>query len=459
VASYANVGAALNAAVSDVNAAGGGEVVLMPGTWSLPNPGTLVVPKTGVKVRGMGIGVTVIETARTDYIFKTTGTSQVTDFSVEDMTIDCQNGTNVSALQLLYMTRCGARRVYFKNGAKWFMKIGNEPSGLSGYMNEDCFVDDCVFDGHSSIYEMLLVYNSRNTWIRNNKFLENASNSPTIGIWQQCDTTHIQGNYFKNISKSGVYYGITCNRTYIEDNTFDNVGSGIVGGNVSDNGLMGTTYITDLRINYNRFLGGSNTTSGFAVQFGAVDGCYATGNYVSNYERGFIFGYGNPTTIGGVDVTADFPSKNGSTTRNTFKNINPSGTSPTIHNALVFSSGGGSGIQFIGNKVIDDQGTPTNTYPISFNTSGASYTNMQFIDNDLSAAAGGASVKVNDSTTVSSSVVWYNNHNFTNPTGGITAGTIKSMKGFYMRDGNLTVGAETINSNTNFQVGDGMTLT
>lgn len=418
---YATVSHAVNAALTYLsNNSVAGEVYILPGTYTIPQTGSAaIIPRSNCTVRGAGIGKTVILTSRPDYVFKNSAT--LTDFHIQDMTIDCQNlkfgDFGVNAVEFRKATRVGCSRVHFKNSVQWFVKLGNEPSGSSTDMNEDCLFEYCVFDTHSSIYESLLIFNSNDTIIRFCKFIVNSGDSPSLGIWQKTNNTRIEHCTFKDCAGRAIYYGMTCHNTHIENCTFDNCGSAILGGNVPDNGLSGQTYINNLFIYNNHIVGGSNSSSSAAIQFGAVDGCYASNNVIEKYERGIVFGYGNPTPINGQTVTAPYASKNGKVADNTFKNMNPTNDMHALHTPLKCDNGGGSGVMFSNNQHIDDQGTKTVRFVISFNTSGATYSNMQFVNNGLGVdtANSGKSYKVNNSATLANSVEFTGNFNYTAP--------------------------------------------
>lgn len=411
---YATISHAVNAALAYLSSNNiAGFVDILPGTYIIPSTGSVAVtPKSNCTVRGAGIGKTVIITGRADYVFK--NTAALTDFWIEDMTIDCQNLSvgdfGVNAVEFRKATRVGCRRMHFKNSVQWFVKLGNEPSGSSTDMNEDCLFEYCVFDTHSSIYESLLIFNSNNTTIRFCKFITNSGDSPSLGIWQKTNNTRIENCTFKDCAGRAIYYGVTCHNTRIENTTFENCGSAILGGNVPDNGLFGETYIHNVFVNNNHFIGGSNSGLSAAVQFGAVDGCYAANNVIEKYERGFLFGHGNTTS----GMTAPYPSKNGVISGNTLKNINPNNDMHSLHAPLKFDQGAGSGMIFMGNKVIDDQATKTTRFAISFNTTSTTYSNMQFVNNDLpvDTANSGTSYKVNNSATIAASVRLNSTDNF-----------------------------------------------
>lgn len=411
---YATVSHAVNAALNYLSSNNvAGEVYILPGTYTIPSTGSVVItPKSNCTVRGAGIGKTIIVSGRLDYVFKNTAT--LTDFHVQDMTIDCQNmsvgGFGVNAVEFRKATRVGCSRVHFKNSVQWFVKLGNEPSGSTSDINQDCLFEYCIFDTHSSIYESLLIFNSNNTIIRFCKFIVNSGDSPSLGLWQKTTHTRIENCTFKDCAGRAIYYGVTCHNTRIENCTFDNCGSAIVGGNVPDNGLFGETYISNLFVNNNHIIGGANSALSAAVQFGAVDGCYAANNVIERYERGFLFGYGNTTS----GIQAPYASKNGVISGNTFKNINPNNDTHALHTPLKFDQGAGVGMIFMGNKVIDDQATKTVRFAISFNTVSATYSNMQFVSNDLPVDTGnsGTSYKVNNSATIAASVRLNGTDNF-----------------------------------------------
>lgn len=415
---YPTVSHAVNAALTYLSSNNvAGEVYVLPGTYTIPQAGSVAItPRSNCMVRGAGIGKTVILSSRLDYVFK--NTAMLTDFHIMDMTIDCQNvkvgDFGANAVEFRKATRVGCTRVHFKNSVQWFVKLGNEPSGSSTDMNEDCLFEYCIFDSHSSIYESLLIFNSNDTIIRFCKFIVNSGDSPSLGIWQKTNNTRIENCTFKDCAGRAIYYGMTCHNTRIENTTFDNCGSAILGGNVPDNGLFGETYINNLFVNNNHFIGGPNSTMSVAVQFGGVDGCYASGNLIERYERGFVFGYGNTTPVDGSPLPAPHPARNGSISNNTLKNINPGNNLHALHTPFKFDNGGGSGIIFSANKIIDNQPVKTVRYAISFNTVGASYSNMQFVYNDLSvdAANGGASYRLNNSVTLPASVRLNGTDNF-----------------------------------------------
>lgn len=409
VGSYATFSHAVNAALAL------GNVYIKAGSYTVPSSGSVTItPVSGRTIRGAGIGLTTITTARTDYVIKNTA-SALTDFTVSDLTINCQNLDQVNAMRFQLSTRVKIERCKFINAAYWFVAFGNEPSATSSDYNYDCEVNDCTFDTHSSVYEAILVYNSINTVIDNCIFRNNAANSPVIGMWQLTDATMIRNCKFYDCVKQPIYYSNTSDNLTIENCYFKNCGSAIVGGNASDNGLLGRTYGYNLKVLGCHFIGGANSVTATAIQFGAVDGCIAQDNTIELYESGIKFSNGN-TTAG---TPVPYPSKNGLVSNNIFKNMNPGNNVHALHNAIVFTQSAGNGVDIYENKVIDDQATKTLRYAVSFNTAAASYANIRIHNNDfpVDTANSGTSIRLNDSVTLPSSVLIYNNNQYygTNP--------------------------------------------
>lgn len=416
VASHASLSHAVNSALAGINVTLHRRIQIQAGTYDISSSGSVTItPVNGVKICGSGIGRTIIRTARPDYVFKNPTSGAVSDFWIEDMTIDCQNLPNVNAVCFFKATRSGCRRVEFKNSSQWFVKIGCHPADTTDDMCVDCSFEECVFDNHSSIYEALLIYNARNTYVTRCTFSNNSIDSPVLGLWQKTDNTVITDCTFTDCADKTLYYSATCHNTVIRDCVFKNCGSSIQGGNVSDYGLFGQTYIKNLTVQGCRFYGGINSRSSAAIQFGAVDGCFARNNYIEGYERGILFGYGNQTN----GYTANYPSKNGIITNNFFKNINPNNDMHAVHTALKFDNGAGVGMMFSYNKVLDDQTIKTLRYAISFNGTGSTYSNMQFMHNDLpvDTANAGKSYRLNDSIILPGTVRLNatDNFNFTAP--------------------------------------------
>ena len=77
-------------------------------------------------------------------------TTTLTDFTIQDMTLDCNNTTSGGLIALNKVTRATFKNVYFKNVASggWMAGIGldNATSAV------DCFdirFENCTFDTHA----------------------------------------------------------------------------------------------------------------------------------------------------------------------------------------------------------------------------------------------------------------------------------------------------------------------
>lgn len=400
VSRYGTISHAINAALPL------GNVSIEPGLNDIPSVGSVTIkPISNRTIGGAGMDKTIIRTARSDYIFKNDINQGINDFVIEDIGFDCQDLPIVSVAKFYKATRVGMLRCRFTRSNQWFVVFGNEPSATSIDRNYDCFLDSCLFDTHSSIYEMALVYNSVGTVIKDCIFRKNSTNSPTLGLWQLTDKTTIENCHFYDCRDKPIYYSQTSNDTVIRGCYFNNCGSSIVGGNASDNGLFNKTYAHNLKVFNCYFLGGINSVRATAIQFGGVDGCYAFDNTIENYESGIKYSEGNNTG----SIVVSHPSKNGFTYNNTFKNMNPMDNFYALHTPLIFVDGAGSGMDVHNNRIIDSNVKATLKYGISFNTRGHNYDNIYIHDNDFSGVKlpGGSDFSLNDGVTlVSNGANW-----------------------------------------------------
>jgi len=154
--------AKINSAIASAFAAGGGTVLLNGHNFY---GSTRITPKTGVRVLGLGKGLTnLIGGVAFDYVFYNSAT--ISGFELHDLTIDSQNADHASGIALQYASNCLLDKVAFKNVAAggWHLKLGVTNGVTDGILNLNNRFIDCDFDGHQGSLEMLLLFNCRNTW-------------------------------------------------------------------------------------------------------------------------------------------------------------------------------------------------------------------------------------------------------------------------------------------------------
>jgi hypothetical protein len=409
---------AIQSAINAANAAGGGDVLANLPLYAVA---TRIVPKDNVRLRSICKGGTVLKGGVAfDWVFlNPTGT--VTNFCLEDITFDLNNTNHGSAVQLRSATGCWLDRVLFKNGATggWMCVIGTANSATDGVTSVDNVLRDVEFDTHTGSLEMLLIYNAQNTRVIRPKF-RNKTSGPVFGLWQKCYGTYIERPDFQNCSGPGLYYSITVEDTQITNPYFNNCGNGIQGSNVSDNGAFGLTQAQGLVITNPHIIGGSNSTTSTGIQLGAVNNATIINPIVEKYQIGIIVNAGN----NGINTAAT----NWAIINPQIRNNNASNNSPSLHPGILFSNIGGSLFgKILGGSIYDDQGSPTQVYPISFDGSFTwDYLDIKNVRLSAITGSGGTSVRLNSPAALGSHVNISENSDYsgTNPSQNTPSGTV-----------------------------------
>lgn len=357
---------AINSALADATS---GEVHLRGESVTFTQvSGKVVTPLSNIAIRGSGIDKTVISTQRTDYVFKNTS-STLANASLQDMTIDCGNTTNVSGLDIRKFTNYRVERVKFSNSTQWFARFGNEPSASTTDIADGLVVDECLFDTHSGIYEMLLVYNTNNVDISRSSFKNKtgtAGAAPVIGLWQKINYANIRNCTFQDLASSAIYYSYTTNHISVQRCDFLNVGQGLRGANVSDNGKFSTTTVDHVTVDRCNFIGGSNSLTSEAIHLGSVRDFAVTDSYITNSAKGIRIGFGNATPTAADGGSAYYPSTRGLIEGVTFRDINSNDNTKTLNSPLYFGNGGNFGSLTIRDVTVSDPGNHLD-YSVIFN--------------------------------------------------------------------------------------------
>lgn len=360
---------------------------------------------------GAGKGVTILQGAvGFDYTFY--NTTPISNFVLQDLTIDVQNGNHASAVQLYSATNCVLNRVEFKNVASggWMLKIGVSNSATAGVDSLDNKVIDCDFDTHDGTLEMFVLFNVKNTQIIRPKFRNKLNAGPVFGLWQKCYGTKLISPDFKDCNGKCIYYSVTVEDTYIENPYFENCREAIYGSNVSDNGTFGLTAARNLKVVNPVLKGGANSIACAGIQLGAIDGVEIINPTIEKYEEGMTINSGN------MGLTA--PATNWSIVNPYIRNCNPLNTTYGYHAGILFGGTGGSIYgKIIGGNIFDDQNTKTQKIPISFGGSGSfdhiSITNTRLVAdigftplNMADTAVLGGNVTVQNSVGVNPDVIY-----------------------------------------------------
>lgn len=383
-------------AITAMNAAGGGIVFIMEWTYDITGQ---IIGKNNVIVLGAGIEATILQGGiAAGYVFYNSTSQTISNFVIEDLTIDNENVATVAGVGLNKALRCVIRNVKFTNNTQFMLTLGVNNAAWP----IDCFnnvIEKCVFDNHAGTYEMFLLMNSSWTRITDCTFTNKTDAEPTLGLYQLCEYTTIDRCHFID-NEWFVYYSLSCNNTKFINCEFKN-SSGIKGANLSDNGAFGEVAVRDLSIINCTFEWGANSTASTAIQLGATDGATIAFNTISEYNIGLNFDDGNTW----VSVLAT----NFKVIGNTFYNNTASNTAHSINDAILFSAIGWSCYgTIVDNKFFDTQGTPTQRYPIGF-TGAFTWDYIDIVGNRMSAYSGGTSIVLTSSAALGSNVNIYKN--------------------------------------------------
>ena len=391
-------------AIDFVNSAGGGIVFLKDpaykATWQ-------IIWKDNVWVMWQGIDATTITGGIASwYVFYNSTSQTISNFRVSDLTIDNESVATKWWIWLNKASYCKISNVKFVNNAQFMLTFWANNAAWP----IDCFnntVEKCIFDNHSSTYEMFLLMNSSWTRITDCTFTNKTDPQPTLGLYQLCEYTTISNCHF--IDNEGfVYYSLSTNNTKFVNCEFKN-SRGIKGANLSDNGAFGETAVRDLSIINCTFEWGANSTNSTAIQLGATDSATIAFNTISEYNIGIVFDDWNTW----VSV---LPT-NFKVIWNTFYNNTASNLAHSINNAILFSAIGWSCYGTIeNNKFFDTQGTPTQRYPIWF-TGAYTWDYIDIVGNRMSVYSWGTSIVLTSSAALGSNVniIWNSAYSGSSP--------------------------------------------
>jgi hypothetical protein len=378
---------------SAVNACGSssscGGVYLPPGIYKISSP---VTPKSNVSIFGAGKGNTILQGGApygADFLYSSA--TPLTNVTISDLTIDLQNTSLASGIQLSNVSGSTIRNVAFTNGDAqgWLLMFGavGDPA-TAPVQNFHNAVNNVDFSNHAGSLEAFLIFNSQYTTI-SNVTLRNVT-SPGIGLWQKDYDTQILGaSCSDSPTRDGVvYYSITVERTTIADLQTNNCGPAIKGANVSDYGTFGLTQAQNLTISNPVIVGGPNSQQYPAIQLGAVNNALVQNPQISFYQIGILLNNANGLSA----------STNWTITGGTIRDNNASNNYDFLHPGILIQVSGGTGV-IQGVQIYDDQTTHTQTHPVIFDGA-ASFNNISITGNMLSAFNGAPSVRMSSGARV-----------------------------------------------------------
>lgn len=229
--------AAIQAAVDEAGEQGGA-VFLGPGTFLCD---TQIDVPSGVGIFGLHRDATTVK-AGADvadgaiFSFEGTSTAPVVGAALADLTLDCDNVTNASALGYYYATRLAFRRLTFANTA--FKHVQCYVDTQSTLDNQDLVFEDCQFETAAGSVEAVTIANTeRAAFLR--CLWDLGSANPDVLLYQLTDRVTFVDCTFD----TAPIYSLSTNNTLFERCQLP---AGIGGANLSDHGAFGYTYVEGL---------------------------------------------------------------------------------------------------------------------------------------------------------------------------------------------------------------------
>ena len=410
--------AAIQAAIAAA-LANGKSVFIPAGTYILQ--GTLN-GGTKLKLFGEGVGLTILKkkTASSGHILDFYGTTNKSD--IEIAYIEFQVNAIDSGIWAEYVTNFYVHDCAFSNIPFWGLVVGVQNGADATMRNSNILIEKCTFTNITATYEGVLIFNSQDTTIRDCRFVT-GTNSIGVGIYQNVERIIVDNCYF-NIH-IGLYYSLSCNNITITNCKFNGCTAGVQGANQSDNGAFGASFVQNLIIDACYFL----SVLGVACSIGAVrNASISNSMFYYGREQGIVINSGSAPVFNqsqNISIVGCGFRNNGFTTGGIFAA------------GIFFGSVGGSMMTTISSCFFDDdQGTPTQLYPISFD-SAVTYSDINIANSRLTAYTGATSVGLNAGTTIGTNVWLIDCQNTSN---GLPIGVRRKMFGSGTPEATVTAG-------------------
>jgi hypothetical protein len=385
---------------------------------------------TKLKLFGEGVGLTILKkkTASGGHILDFYGTTNKEDIVINGISFDCN--LIDAGVYCEYVTNFTFSNCEVKDTPYWGLVIGLVTGALTTIANNNVTIQNCVFNNNTQTYEHVLVFNSENVLVDNCYFTTSA-NGIGVGIYQWTTNVTVSNCYFTNLKKAA-YYSVTCDNTKFINCTFKHNEEGVQGGNESDNGLFGVSYVYNITFDTCYFEDIYNAS--YALELGRTNGAIVNNcTFYNNYGSGILI------NDRGIGTAAGTPSINTTISNSVFRNNNASGGGSINLPSIKFETSNASLRTLISNCIIyDDRAIPFALYPIVF--AGSTISDVNIINCQLSAYSGGQSVGINLATIGNN--VWVIDCQNTTNTIGI--GIRRKMSGNGTPEATVTAGIGSI---------------
>lgn len=315
-----------------------------------------------------------------DAMFAYRGTTNKDDIEFCDLTLDVNSiDTGIYAE---YVQNFRVRRVKTINVPTWGILVGVTSAVDGTIRNSNILFEDVYCEDEESTLEGIVIFNAEKVVVRR-CFFDGSATAPGLGIYQNTDNVLVEDCDFANLAQ-GAYYSVSTNNTRFSKCRFNNCTIGLQGANESDNGMFGFDRVRGLWVDGCDFIDNTNIAFDLgAVRGGGISNCM----FYRNDANALVIDAGNSTGPGTVSAPVqDFGIFN-----TKFVENNTGNTNHSIHPAMYFKDIAHSHINLVNVECYDNQGTPTQRNPITFD--GAfTFDNINIIGGRLTSYGGADSI-------------------------------------------------------------------
>jgi hypothetical protein len=348
-----------------------------------------VHPSPFVTWHGSTMGESIVQQfgAAGDAMFAYRGTFLKDEIELTDLTLDANSVDSCIVAEWVYNFR--VRCIRTKNVPFWGIYVGVISAVDGAIRNKNVLVEDCTCDSEQVTFEGVLVFNTERATVRRTTFTGGGT-APGLGIYQNVAHIIVDDCDFSGLAV-GAYYSISTNQIHFDKCRFDNNVIGLQGANESDNGMFGHVEVRNLWVKNCEFVANSNIAFDLgAVQGGGITDCL----FKENAANSLVIDSGNDTGPGNVNApVSQFLIHNTKFFSNNLGNNNHA-----IHPAIYFAGIAHDNITLVNVECDDDQATPTQRNPITFDGAFA-HSNITIIGGRLKSYGGADSItKLNGAT-------------------------------------------------------------
>jgi hypothetical protein len=265
--------------------------VCVPGTYGVSS--TLSIP-AGVTFYGLGKGATTLKKLGAGDLLHALGTSNKSNITIRDMTLDLDTQTSSTGLLAEWVTNLTISNVEVKNFTGWGIFIGVQDGTDPTIRNHNVILDNVIAGpATGGTFENIILFNIENSTVKNSVVTTNTSGHG-VSLFQNVNGIILDNNTYTGFTTgSALYYTLSTSNITVTNSRFFNSASCLRGANPGDNGNFGFSSVKNLTVTNTLFKG----CTASALQIGGVIGSVIANNtFDSNLTNSVYVSVANDVT-------------------------------------------------------------------------------------------------------------------------------------------------------------------